>query len=242
MQQLEMIKNALLTGQMTYEVAAELVYKGKNKPWNTKEWQEIRQERIKDHCEQCKTKQEPFVLQHTRGSKPYQFFVKEKYQEIYNREIEKGMEYEVIKNEVELYLYENMEKRNVCPNCQSINIRERKTKAPKFACYKCYQEFDEPLSKEDYLRGGSTVEDIINKIGQQKIREMVWDQHGEEIRTYAILKSIEEFERYMSCIDTVTFCKKCAFLWDKKGLKLCDRCSVKYHAIARDCCRDCMES
>lgn len=240
MQQLEMIKNALLAGQMTYEEAADLIYNGKNtKPWHTKEWKEIRQARLKDYCEQCKTKQEPLVLQHMRKTKPYQFFITEKYQEILVQEIDKGIDYEEIKDQVEQYLLENMEKRNVCPSCQSINIRERKTITPKFSCIKCKHEFDEPLYREDYLRGGSSVEDIINKIGEKKIREKVWDLHSEEIRTYAIIKSIEEFERYISCIDTVTFCKKCAFLWDKKGMKLCDHCKIKYHGIGRKCCQEC---
>jgi hypothetical protein len=37
----------------------------------------------------------------------------------------------------------------------------------------------------------------------------------------AVLISISESERYYSCVDTVTFCKKCAYLMDEKNLLLC---------------------
>ena len=47
------------------------------------------------------------------------------------------------------------------------------------------------------------------------------------------------FEEYLSCEKAVTFCKKCAFLWDVRGLKLCKRCKQHYHPFDFEYCFNC---
>ena len=49
----------------------------------------------------------------------------------------------------------------------------------------------------------------------------------------------EEYKEYLSCKDTLTFCKKCAFLWDVKGMNLCPRCRVRYKKLRFPYCYSC---
>ena len=49
----------------------------------------------------------------------------------------------------------------------------------------------------------------------------------------------EEFEQYLSCQETVTFCKRCAFLWDIKGMNLCSKCKVHYKGLRFPYCFSC---
>jgi len=58
----------------------------------------------------------------------------------------------------------------------------------------------------------------------EKQRKFKWNIYGEEMRTIAVLKGIEVHKRYISMEDTKTYCKRCAFLWDRKRLKVCDVC------------------
>ena len=46
-------------------------------------------------------------------------------------------------------------------------------------------------------------------------------------------------ERYMSGQDTQTFCRKCAYMWDIHGMKICRECNEKYHPIAYKTCQNC---
>ena len=40
------------------------------KPWETKEWKEMRERRIGDRCEQCESTDGPFVIQHFSHERP----------------------------------------------------------------------------------------------------------------------------------------------------------------------------
>lgn len=61
------------------------------------------------------------------------------------------------------------------------------------------------------------------------------DVYGKE----SVIELIRQYESYLNFDNTKTFCKKCAFLWDKRGLKLCDTCKENYHAIYNSVCMNC---
>ena len=65
----------------------------------------------------------------------------------------------------------------------------------------------------------------------------------EDRRVWAEAKRMHEENkrRYMSGEDTVTFCNKCAYLWDEHGMKLCDTCREHYHKFSDGMCYYCLE-
>ena len=65
------------------------------------------------------------------------------------------------------------------------------------------------------------------------------ERFGPMVGREAVLESIEESRRYLSFADTATFCKKCAFAWDCKGLRLCTMCRSRWHSIIYPCCSTC---
>jgi hypothetical protein len=46
-------------------------------------------------------------------------------------------------------------------------------------------------------------------------------------------------ERYMSCDDTETWCRKCAYMWDIHHKKLCPKCKLEYCDINYEECYKC---
>jgi len=46
-------------------------------------------------------------------------------------------------------------------------------------------------------------------------------------------------ERYISGRDAVTYCDKCAYMWDKHNLKLCPKCKNEYHSMEYELCKRC---
>ena len=44
----------------------------------------------------------------------------------------------------------------------------------------------------------------------------------------------------MSGEGTATFCKKCAFLWDVKEMRLCSSCEEHYHHFKYKTCFNCL--
>lgn len=46
-------------------------------------------------------------------------------------------------------------------------------------------------------------------------------------------------EDYVTGKGTKTFCKRCAFLWDMKGLRLCRECGKRFHAHRHQRCFEC---
>ena len=60
-----------------------------------------------------------------------------------------------------------------------------------------------------------------------------------EARAYQIYEA--NHERYISGRDAKTFCDKCAYLWDKHGLKLCSECRESYHPMRYKLCKRCAQ-
>jgi hypothetical protein len=50
---------------------------------------------------------------------------------------------------------------------------------------------------------------------------------------------IDESLRYNSLADTKTFCNRCAFMWDEKGMDLCPVCKTNYKKFYHSMCMDC---
>ncbi len=80
----------------------------------------------------------------------------------------------------------------------------------------------------------------------QKVRREAAHILGLKEESYEVWQEAKKLykanqERYLSGDDTITLCKKCAFLWDKHGLILCKDCKEHYHPLSDGKCKYCKE-
>lgn len=239
--QLENLENDLKLDKISYQEVADLIFKG-SKPWQTNEWKHLREQTLKDHCEQCETTEGIMVIQHFWHPQEYstiQYSIVGRYlDEYYSKFInDYGIELEL---EIERLWNEQAIENYTCPNCSSINFSERKTKTPKYRCNKCKLEFDEAVIEK--LLGLSTKNEFTTSFTRKYINEKIWVSFKSLIRKEALLESIAQHKKYIAFDGTKTFCKKCAFLWDKKGMKLCDECKSNYHNRGKSLCSSCIST
>lgn len=251
--QLIKLREEIVQSKIEPKEAGEILFSNKTRAWRTKEWKKKRDKLIKDRCEQCGSK-EVLTLQHTCHPRDYGTIKKEiciKYGQLINEKY--PLESLVNEKEVVRYFKKNIDKeeRDVCPSCSSINISLRKTLSPKYKCNRCKGLFEAPIRKiipifiDDRKEGKSQEVNTITfsslewKIYKEKSRELLFEEYGEQIEKEILITTIDEYLRYISLEDTVTFCKKCAFLWDKKHMNLCPICKIKYKMIYHKTCYDC---
>ncbi|KZL91706.1 hypothetical protein [Clostridium magnum] len=241
--ELEQIEQNLASGKITSDEAAKLIYTTNGqKPWMTKEWKNLRDKLIKDYCGQCGTTEGPFVLQHTWHPAEYQSHIDHYISVLLKKETENNPSINTVsQEELEQFIEKYGEPRASCPKCSSVNIKLKSSKDKSFTCNRCKNTFSNPATKL-YVKGCRTDNDIKFRILIRKNKELrinIRKNNAEEIRKYAVLKGIEEHKRYMSCVDTVTFCKKCSYMWDKNKLRLCSMCGKRYHSFEYKCCINC---
>jgi len=227
------IKKQLIDNSIHWKDALDLLT-NRQKPWTTKEWKEKRDLIIKDYCESCGSQDGPFVLQHT--------IQPAKFSDIFSRI---RYEYYQAYSEGITFKYKGKIKyidRESCPFCSSINLYFQKTKniwKCNGKCGKCFEEPKyiqdvDPVQKKDIQKKKKIFQDL-NKLDFE-------NKYMEEIGKKSVLESIVHHEEYMSFKYTATFCKKCAFLWDKKGVKLCPVCKETYCSIHVDMCMHCFKN
>lgn len=255
-QELEKLRYMLLNNEITAKEASEAVYSSMTKSWQQKEWAAMRSEKIKGSCEQCESQLEPLVLQHNwhpRSYKKVKYDTIAKYGELVNQEFPKN----VLVHEHEVASYQAAIKTvdtDVCPNCFSNNLRLRKTKSPKYICNHCKLETDELITRlipffiddrmeavPQEIRNAITYSQIEWYLYKEKAKDLLFEKYEDVIEMETILTIIDESLRYQSLVDTVTFCKKCAFLWDKKNQDLCPKCKQKYKNRGASYCYECRD-
>lgn len=236
------IERALLDDMIGWEEArAEIVRiperKKLKKPWQRKQWQRERDALIGDRCTQCGSEKKPLVLQHLWHPRGFDEIL---------RDLAGLNVWKDFKREYDLKIGGDLlEDRNFCPSCDSLSIYKRKTMSPAWYCTKCNTSFDAPKVAKGFTKkgreklglrkfGGDEYKSFSTK-RKREFRQLYGKQYGKE----AVLISIEENRRYLSFADTTTFCGHCAFLWDKKGMRLCRRCHSNWHSLLYSQCRKC---
>ena len=205
------------------------------KPWHTKEWKEMRGERIADLCEQCGSTKGTFVLQHFSH-----------YERVNPLPSMKNVLWDILSERGVLSPRPTVERR-ACPECEYRSIYERKGK-PTWRCQRCNNEFDDPLMVE-VEADSRTGRDEFAQYKEEchhKIDTFLVERAAEANELY--LPYLERHEKelqasradYMSGEGTATFCKKCAFLWDMKGQRLCHICRNNYHPFRFKNCYNCL--
>lgn len=232
------------------------------KIWYYAEWKTARDKLIKDKCEQCGSTIK-LTLQHMWQPMSIGYHMDWARSDIlrdYDLSCEPGMEIERIVSLEELMEYKSRDSRsiyieNACPNCGSTGYTARKTKLPKYRCNRCKHEFDTPSTMEYE----TILDDITNAIPEEytlcveqtrlskyrwqmyheRITSMTLEKYKQEIYRLALLNYIGEYIRYWSMVDTVTWCNKCAYMYDKHNKVLCENCGKNYRERHYDLCSEC---
>ena len=209
------------------------------KPWQTKQWKEMRKQRIGDRCKQCGSTDGPFVLQHFSHEQP-------------EPPSKHTLVWELI-NEYGLYPGPPTIQKAGCPECRRSSLSERRTKTPKWRCIKCHNEFDDPIfddpiqvqvrsdssaGKDEYNKWLGVRRDVYNDFLAEH-GDVVEQRYGAALADYEAERQASD-RKYMSGEGTATFCKKCAFLWDKKDMRLCANCKEHYHHFRYETCFNCI--
>lgn len=241
--ELEKVEKALRNDEISHVEAGEKIYGSTTKPWQTEYWKKRRNELIKQTCEQCDSTKQPMVLQHMWQPSSYRNHVREIYALFLEEEKLKGNVSEVKEEEIRSYLDQFTETKEACPSCGLRSLSKRKTMKPTFRCVKCSHEFDEPkvVPYHPILGVAPSFKQVKQGMTNNRLQNYIWETFGDEIKKRAILKGIEEHKRYMSLEDTKTFCKRCAFLWDKKRRKVCNICKDTLIPIEMHACYKCQK-
>jgi len=216
--------------------------------WTTGEWKALRERLIGNHCQQCETTTGPMVLQHFWHPATVDEIVRDLQSAL--REAawtDYHQEYAASDGLQDLEVLDGPPRRG-CPKCDGYSIQERKrTRGPgkimhRFRCMTvrnkqpCGHEFDEPntvqptrvISVETQRR--AAFEEFYNPVFRSLERQ---------VYTTATMRAVEEFSLYMSGEGTATFCRRCAYMWDKRGLRLCMNCCDGWHTPAEELCGAC---
>ncbi|OKQ18295.1 hypothetical protein H058_00835 [Vibrio antiquarius] len=231
------IRENLHTDKITWREALQALQEAtkKTKPWHRKEWKLERDSLIANSCTQCGAHgdTQPMVLQHLRHPRTIDVI----FNQLASPELEKNAVErdayikELLENSDELNHFPIGE-REGCPKCESTNVRFRKTRN-EWDClskksrggrvvWRCGNSFETPLMLREptpeQKRQISAISGALKKQAYEKYNTLaIRESYGKE----AVLESIKDTERYLSFKDTTTYCKKCAYLMDVKGLIYC---------------------
>ena len=198
-------------------------------PWKTKEWkEEIRPKLLGDKCEWCETAEQPLVVHHLikypdKDTIKFEI-VKQILHTIKN---DKNLLQKFLKEELLPKMNFNIEERLACPKCNGITHRERTTMKPKYYCQICLHTFDKGKIR-------IKIEETDWRANRTYLREALTDF----IETFANEWNEKFHQVYMKGEHTVTLCKKCHFLYEKKNTKLCQSCKKFYHNTKFHQCRE----
>lgn len=257
------LRNKLESGEISLAFAQAEYWKDfkeGQKSWDTKDWKERRVKIIKDKCEICSSN-DTLTLQHRSHPRKYSEYL---------REVTKAYAKEYINTypDIDKYEFSNYVLNRydyvpvpLCPNCNRSNPSKRVRKLPKYRCTECLHEFDNPVYK--------SVEEIIsifyenvdalevrdkcfvskdqwgNKNNLSNIRywlqrELAKNKSAEAIEKEAFLLYLDDSIKYLSFVDTITACKKCAYSFDINRMELCPICKEHYKDLQYPTCIQCL--
>ena len=207
----------------------------KSKPWHTKEWREMRERRLGNRCEQCDSTDGPFVIQH--------------FSHDYSEPPSKDVIVWDLMREYGSYPPWPTVQRLGCPQCNRCSLTERKKLEPKWRCIGCHHEFDEPVTVAIPIN--NRTEKAAFENWKKKVlfpahddflvaHQDLVEQHYRPAMDAYDKEQKASYHKYISGDGTATFCKKCAFLWDKKEMMLCGKCKKNYHPFKYDRCFNCL--
>ncbi|MCU0440446.1 MAG: hypothetical protein MUC49_21345 [Raineya sp.] len=219
---LTIIHNQLINDEVDYSEAFDKI---KNMPqvWSTVEWKKKRAELLKDYCENCGIKTGPFVLQHTKQPETFKIIYEGVTKCLISEIYPNGLDFLEKETDemLEDMLIKNSEKRNACPTCRTVNIRDRKSLTPKYIC-KNNHEFDFPVELTYYSKSQTTDIEIARNKTRVIAESVVFTRfikefkrlHDKKIGKLSLLICIKNSIEYLEMTFTKTTCKSCAYKED----------------------------
>jgi hypothetical protein len=257
------LKDRVESGATSIEDAKILCW-GDNKEgkrsWHTKDWKDRRSKTLKSHCEICQS-DDSLVIQHL--SHP------SKYTEI-RTEIAKKYTKEHLDSTPEItitdftsHLLNGYEYNPIplCPNCNARKPNRRIRKKPQFYCTDCGSEFEQTTNRSlsemvSILYKNEDAPEIRDKCFTTKDqwknkhslldvrywcqRKKIEAANSDEIERKAFLPYLDDNIKYLSFVDTITACKKCASYYDLNRMELCPICRKNYKGIEYQSCVPCL--
>ena len=233
------VRAAVLAGELPWEEAqARLIAAIQGgRVWHSPEWHALRLRLIKDRCAQCSTAEGPFTLQHFWH--PLSIPEASRFLRLEHR---RRAHEEYL---VQYPLVDATEERQACPRCSSVNIYHREHVTPHWKCnYRsgrrwCGHEFDEPVRLMAPAYKANAAQKQAHWTAFYAEYNSQYGELADSFNVQATVEVLELFERYLSGEGTDTFCRKCAFMWDQKGLRLCHVCRTEWHAHHEPACGVC---
>lgn len=239
----EKIDQQLKARAITGREASQAIYAARRRlgpPWHWKSWKWARLKVLGAACETCGAGRDAILyVQHTVRL-PRIGDHKER-----ARNSLVGKEFEPIDQEAlrqQMYAIRDAvepEMRDCCPLCGSLSIQYRK-KAGTWICGSkstgqyCAHEFAVPAKKPALT---PSQKRSIKRDKYQAWRDTILNREDDWMRD-AMLSWIDEMRVYLSLKHTKTLCKRCAFLEDMTGDKLCPSCGYVY-SKSEQACPDC---
>jgi len=255
------LKEKLLKNEILLEKAKELYFADTDKKsWQTKDWRERRDKIIKDKCEICGSV-EILTLQHRSHPKKYFEYEKEieiEYKQHYANDDEPVKQEEFLSHVENNYDYFPV---NLCPDCKSRYPNKRIRKTPQYLCRVCKLKFDQPVNKTvtelvaEYFINREAIEvkdkcfvskgkfkdnKNLYQIEYWLLREKAKEKYKNEIGMKAFLNYLDDNIKYLSFVDTITCCKRCAYHFDIKNMELCPVCKKFYKGVQYPTCIQCL--
>jgi len=213
-------------------------------PWRWKAWKAARETLIGSECAQCGSS-DRLTLQHLKKRPGWtDLFARAARDNPDYRLRRQARRQQLRRTVAAIEVSEAPAAQQVCPRCGSRSIYFRKTVGT-WRCRGpaeqgvCGHVFDAPT--EELARSAAQVRRIASArrtaIRQIRAHEIL-DRESSLTRD-AVLQWIGDLRAYLDFENVATFCNKCAFLWDKRGLALCPRCRTRYMPMELASCESC---
>lgn len=204
-----------------------------NRLWGSSHWKKFRQTLLANRCDQCGSAEQPLTLQHLRQPPPFSVLLR------YSRNEHKRAFWFAFVESHPIPKLTTL--RRVCPHCGSLNIYYRKRLTPHWKCNSpyCGLIIEEPAQATMPDRKALAPLKLERWMAFRQHYQNSFKQTSPEVGRNAVLAAIDCTLQYLSGADTVTHCRRCAFMWDKKGVKLCPVCHKNWTEIWTSTCYEC---
>jgi hypothetical protein len=150
---------------------------------------------------------------------------------------------------------------SLCPNCNARKPNKRIRKKPQFLCTDCGSEFEQTTNRSlgemvSILYRNEDAPEIRDKcfttkdqwknkhslldVRYWRQRKKIEAANSDEIERKAFLPYLDDNIKYLSFVDTITACKKCASYYDLNRMELCPICRKNYKGIEYQSCVPCL--
>lgn len=218
--------------------------------WGTKEWKQLRQNKLKPQCQICGSTKK-LTIQHLIHPQSYTAHYKmtlKTFTHTHQHTITINHDDEeqfIIKNYTIPVI-------NSCPQCNNHHINIRTRKKPTYLCPKCHYTFNTPrqLSAKEILSHkvnskclsspNSSKKLSVKQAKYHYLTHLIEKQYSDEIKYQAIINHINDMITYLSMEYTITACNRCAFNYDINRMDLCPVCKNKYKPTQYRSCIFCL--